>query len=211
MKARLRKLLADLAEAFWVIPFLLVLGGVLAGVGFVQLDRSGLVPQWLIESAWLYNGGGTGARTMLGAIASSTIGVVGTVFSITIAALSLAAGQMGPRLLRNFVRDRANQVTLGVFLATFAYALMVLRSVRTQSEGVFHPAPLAQHRAAAGLRQRRHTGVLRRPHRESHQCRHRHRTGQRRRPESTAPADSARTRLRTTRRPGVARRDKGHR
>lgn len=139
MKARLRKLLADLAEAFWVIPFLLVLGGILAGIGFVRLDRSGLVPQWLIESAWLYSGGGTGARTMLGAIASSTIGVAGTVFSITIAALSLAAGQMGPRLLRNFVRDRGNQVTLGVFLATFAYALMVLRSVRTQSEGAFVP------------------------------------------------------------------------
>ena len=139
MNARLRKLIADLGEAFWVIPFLMVLGGILAGVGLVHLDRSGVVPQWLIESAWLYSGGGTGARTMLGAIASSTIGVAGTVFSITIAALSLAAGQMGPRLLRNFVRDRANQVTLGVFLATFAYALMVLRSVRTQSEGAFTP------------------------------------------------------------------------
>lgn len=139
MNARLRKLLADLGEAFWIIPLLMVLGGILAGVGLVHLDRSELVPQWLIESAWLYNGGGTGARTMLGAIASSTIGVAGTVFSITIAALSLAAGQMGPRLLRNFVRDRANQVTLGVFLATFAYALMVLRSVRTQQEGSFVP------------------------------------------------------------------------
>ena len=60
-------------------------------------------------------------------------------FSITIAALSLAAGQMGPRLLRNFTRDRGNQFTLGAFLATFSYALMVLRTVRTQSEGDFVP------------------------------------------------------------------------
>ncbi len=60
-------------------------------------------------------------------------------FSITIAALSLAAGQMGPRLLRNFTRDRGNQFTLGAFLGTFSYALMVLRSVRTQSEGAFVP------------------------------------------------------------------------
>ena len=70
---------------------------------------------------------------------SSAIGVAGTVFSITIAALSLAAGQMGPRLLRNFTRDRGNQMTLGVFLGTFAYALMVLRSVRTPDEGDFVP------------------------------------------------------------------------
>jgi uncharacterized membrane protein len=61
------------------------------------------------------------------------------VFSITIAALSLAAGQMGPRLLRNFVKDRGNQFTLGAFLGTFSYALMVLRSVRTQEEGIFVP------------------------------------------------------------------------
>ena len=113
--------------------------GILLAVGLVSLDRSGLVPQWLLKSAWLYNGGGTGARTLLGAVASSTIGVAGTVFSITIAALSLAAGQMGPRLLRNFTKDRGNQITLGAFLGTFSYALMVLRSVRTESEGAFVP------------------------------------------------------------------------
>ena len=72
-------------------------------------------------------------------MASSSIGVAGTIFSITIAALSLASGQMGPRLLRNFVRDSRNQVALGIFLGTFAYALMVLRTVRTRDEGTFVP------------------------------------------------------------------------
>ena len=139
MTARIRKLLSDLGETFWLIPALMVLGGVLLAVGLVRLDRGGLVPRWLLESSWLYSGGATGARTLLGAVASSTIGVAGTVFSITIAALSLAAGQMGPRLLRNFTRDRGNQVTLGAFLGTFSYALMVLRSVRTPGEGDFVP------------------------------------------------------------------------
>jgi len=67
------------------------------------VDRNGVVPEW--SNAWLYNGGATGARTLLGAVASSTIGVAGTVFSITIAALSLAgrsdgaaaAAQLHPR------------------------------------------------------------------------------------------------------------------
>ena len=139
MKARCLKLLTALGDTFWLLPGGMVVGGILLGVGLVAVDRSGVVPQWLIASPWLYNGGGTGARTLLGAVASSTIGVAGTVFSITIAALSLAAGQMGPRLLRNFTRDRGNQVTLGAFLGTFSYALMVLRSVRTQSEGEFVP------------------------------------------------------------------------
>ena len=139
LTARLRKFLTALGDTFWLLPGVMVVAGILLAVGLVALDRSGAVPRWLIDSPWLYNGGGTGARTLLGAVASSTIGVAGTVFSITIAALSLAAGQMGPRLLRNFTRDRGNQVTLGAFLGTFSYALMVLRSVRTQDEGVFVP------------------------------------------------------------------------
>ena len=139
MTARFRRFLSTLNETFWVVPGVMVLSGILAAVGLVAVDRSGIVPQALLNSAWLYDGGGTGARTLLGAVAASTIGVAGTVFSITIAALSLAAGQMGPRLLRNFTKDRGNQVTLGAFLATFSYTLMVLRSVRTQNEGEFVP------------------------------------------------------------------------
>lgn len=139
MPAHLRKWLGALADTFWLIPTLLTLLGIFGAVGLVSLDRSGALPNWLIDNAWVYNGGGTGARTLLGAVASSTIGVAGTVFSITIAALSLAAGQMGPRLLRNFTHDRGVQVTLGTFIGTFSYALMVLRSVRTQDEGSFTP------------------------------------------------------------------------
>ena len=139
MRSRIQKLLDDLTDAFWLVPAAIVLASVLAGVGLVELDRSGIIPQRLLDSPWFYNGGVTGARTLLGAVASSTIGVAGTVFTITIAALSLAAGQMGPRLLRNFTRDRGNQITLGIFLGTFSYALMVLRSVRAQSEGEFIP------------------------------------------------------------------------
>ena len=139
MPAHLRKLLSQLGETFWLLPAGLALLGILGAEGLVHLDRIGWVPRWLIDGEWVYTGGGTGARTLLGAIASSTIGVAGTVFSITIAALSLAAGQMGPRLLRNFTRDRGVQFTLGAFLGTFSYALMVLRSVRTQDEGAFTP------------------------------------------------------------------------
>lgn len=139
MTARFRRFVNTLGEAFWLVPAALVVLGILLAVGLLRIDRAGTLPYWLAHSTWIYNGGGTGARTLLGTIASSVIGVAGTVFSITIAALSLAAGQMGPRLLRNFTRDRGVQLTLGAFLGTFSYALMVLRSVRTQEEGPFTP------------------------------------------------------------------------
>lgn len=128
-----------LKNTFWLVPGVVVCLGIFGAIGLIEIDRSGLVSTNSLIHNWLYNGGGTGARTLLGSIAASTIGVAGTVFSITIAALSLTAGQMGPRLLRNFTQDRGNQMTLGIFLGTFSYSLMVLRSVREQHEGVFVP------------------------------------------------------------------------
>ncbi|MBB5696345.1 DUF2254 domain-containing protein [Muricoccus pecuniae] len=138
MNGTLRERLEALGEAFWLRPGMLVLAGVLLGEGVVRAEGT----EWLrsiLPEGWIYAGGEAGARSLLSAVAASTIGVAGTVFSITVAALTLASGQMGPRLLRNFVRDGGNQAALGIFLGTFAYALVVLRTVRSTEEGAFVP------------------------------------------------------------------------
>ncbi len=51
------------------------------------------------------------------------------VFSIVIVALTLTSTQFGPRMLRNFIRDRGTQVTLGTFVATFVYAVLALGAI----------------------------------------------------------------------------------
>ncbi|MDX6805679.1 DUF2254 domain-containing protein [Terrihabitans rhizophilus] len=138
MYARSRAWLEELGDQFWLRPALVVTLCILLAVVAVQVTSvPGLDEE--IAQAWGYSGGAEGARALLGAIASSSIGVAGTVFSITIAALSLASGQMGPRLLRNFVRDARNQLALGIFIGTFAYSLVVLRTVRTVEEQPFVP------------------------------------------------------------------------
>lgn len=137
MGARLHKLIHDLRATFWVVPAVLVILGVLAAFWAVNAEGADWIPDPL--KSILYQGGESGARTLLGAIATSTIGVTGTLFSITIAALTLASSQMGPRLLDNFTRDRGNQVVLGVFLAAFAYCLVVLRQVRGGEDDLFVP------------------------------------------------------------------------
>jgi uncharacterized membrane protein len=73
------------------------------------------------------------------------ITVAGLTFSITMLTLQLASSQFGPRLLRNFMRDRGNQVVLGTYLATFIYCLLVLRTVHGTEESHFVP-----HIAVAG-------------------------------------------------------------
>ncbi len=67
------------------------------------------------------------------------ITVVTLVFSITIVTLTLASTQFGPRMLRNFIRDRITQLTLGSFVATFMYAILALVSIGPGNRGEFVP------------------------------------------------------------------------
>lgn len=134
---RLRQRLADLRAAFWLRPAAMTLMAVALAEILVRVERAFDLPAWLDD--WLYPGGVDGAREVLGTVAGATIGVAGTTFSITVAALTLASNQMGPRLLRNFTRDAGNQYALGTFLATFSYALVALRAVPEAEEGAFVP------------------------------------------------------------------------
>jgi uncharacterized membrane protein len=61
-------------------------------------------------------------------------------FSITIVAVTQASAQYSPRILRNFLRDRANQAVLGVFVGIFAYCLVVLRTIREGEASAFVPS-----------------------------------------------------------------------
>lgn len=127
-----------LSTSYWFIPSLMTLAAVVLALGLGGLDER-LTSEFVTETAWLWKGGPEGARVLLGAVATATITVASTVFSITIVALTLAANQFGPRLLRGFMRDRGNQVSLGAFLATFVYCLLVLRSVYGDAASPFVP------------------------------------------------------------------------
>ena len=129
----------SIRTSLWFIPLLMTGSALAVAQGLIFLAQS----QWLASSSavgrvsdqlgaqWIFGAGAEGARTLMSTIASSMISIAATVFSITVVALSLAAGQMGPRLLRTFMRDRGTQLSLGVFIATFAYAIVVLGVIET--------------------------------------------------------------------------------
>jgi uncharacterized membrane protein len=112
---------------FWLVPTMFAV--VAAGLGFLMPEFDDLLVQ-ASNVPFLFQGGPEGARALLSAIISSMITFTALVFSITIVVLQLTSSQFSPRVLRTFLRDRFNQVTLGVFVATFVYAMMVLRGVR---------------------------------------------------------------------------------
>jgi len=133
MNAGLRRLADYLGSSYWFVPTIMAIGAVLLAIGMVSLDAA-LGSAWMGDYSWVYASHPDGARQVLSSVGGSMITVAGTVFSVTIAAVVYASGQYGPRLLTNFMRDRGNQVTLGTFIATFLYCLLVLRTIRSAAE-----------------------------------------------------------------------------
>ncbi len=136
--ARLHGYWDRLRTSFWFLPSGMAGVAIALSFGLIQLDTMAST-EWVTEVGWLYSFGPGGARALLSAIASSMITVAGLTFSITMLTLQLASSQFGPRLLRNFMRDRGNQVVLGIFISTFVYCLLVLRTVRGTEESSFVP------------------------------------------------------------------------
>jgi uncharacterized membrane protein len=139
MRAWFLTLTDRLRESYWFVPTIMALLAILLAAGMIAID-SYQGSAWMDGLPWLYAARPSGARSLLSSIGGSMIGVAGTTFSITIAAVVYASGQYGPRLLSNFMSDRGNQVTLGTFIATFLYSLVVLPTIR--SPGETGPAPM---------------------------------------------------------------------
>ena len=118
----------------WVVPTIEVVVAVALYFGTHALDRAAFSGSLTLPS-WMMFGTADAARQILTTLAAAVITVVGVVFSITIVTLTLASTQFGPRMLRNFIRDRGTQFTLGTFVATFVYATLVLISIGPASPG----------------------------------------------------------------------------
>lgn len=121
-------------DSLWFIPTTMTVAAAGLATGMVWVDNEVLSAREAAELWWLFGGSPEGARGVLVAIASSLITVTGVVFSMTIVALQLASSQFTPRVLQNFTRDRGNQLVLGVFIGTFTYTLLLLRTVRAPIE-----------------------------------------------------------------------------
>lgn len=132
MNGRSAQWMDALRTQLWPLPALAVALAVLLGTVLPAVDASvdGQLPESV--TAFLFSGGPEAARSVLQAISGSLITVTSLTFSLTVVTLQLASSQFSPRLLRTFTSDRFVHGTLALFLAAFAFALTVLRSVRSE-------------------------------------------------------------------------------
>jgi len=136
---RARRVWSAAHESLWFVPSLMNAGAVALAVGMVVL--SGFADaEALRRYPRLFGASAESSRHMLATIATSTMTVAGVLFSITVVAVSQASSQYTPRILRNFMRDRASQLALGTMTGIFVYCLVVLRTIRGADEIRFVPS-----------------------------------------------------------------------
>jgi uncharacterized membrane protein len=129
----------ELKATFWLVPVIIILSAILLSIGLVYVDgiydfsQEGLGSFFFVKSS-------DSARSILSTISTAMMGVAGTVFSITLVALTLASSQFGPRLIKNFMYVRLNQVVLGSYISTYLYCLLVLNAIREGDDYTFIPA-----------------------------------------------------------------------
>lgn len=124
-----------LRQSLFFVPALCLAAAVLGAMGTLALDRrlaDGVLPGWLTSSV-------ADGRALLAAVAAGAITVASVVFSLMLVAVQMASQQFSPRNVRNFLGDRPQQLVLGIVVGTFAYALLVLRSAGSSTQGELSP------------------------------------------------------------------------
>ena len=128
-----------IAASLWFVPTIFAVASIGAANLTVWLDARvgapiGLRPDLVSDPST--------AATFAGAIAAATLAFVAVVFATTLVAIQLAASQYSPRAVRVFISSRITRVTLGLFLATFVFSLIVLVSNRASVTSAKQFAPV---------------------------------------------------------------------
>ncbi len=132
MKIGASKLAERWRNSLFVVPTIFViLGIVLAQLG-IALDHAigdgaQKLPLGLTSTV-------ESARAVLSTVAGATITVAGIAFSVSLLTIQLASSQYSPRVVSGLFRDPFNKRVIGLVVGTFAYCLVVLRSVRSALE-----------------------------------------------------------------------------
>lgn len=98
------------------------------GIGLLPLASIWIEHQFAkgILSPYVLQIGPDSARSVLSTIAAGSMTALSLTYSLVLLVFTLAAGNIGPRLLKRFTSDTINQVTAGIFGGTFLYALLTI-------------------------------------------------------------------------------------
>lgn len=112
----------------WGIPALYAAAAIVAGLTFPRIE-SRLFPELISKLSV------SSAMAMYSSIASGMIALTGIVFSLTFVMVQFSATAYSPRLVLWIARDPVMSHSLGIFTATFLYAIAALAGVDRDGSG----------------------------------------------------------------------------
>jgi uncharacterized membrane protein len=132
VRIRTAALAERVRNSLFVVPMTFVMGGVVLGELLLVVDdtigtSSTSLPLGLSSTV-------ESARAVLSTVAGATITVAGIAFSVSLLTIQLASSQYSPRVVTGLFRDPFNKKVMGIVVGTFAYCLIVLRSVKSSLE-----------------------------------------------------------------------------
>ena len=124
MRAPTASRLWTASKSFWFLPSALGFFGLVLAGASIWVDRtySDVVP-------FFQSLGAVTTRTVLQTIATASITVISLTYSMTLVVFTLAAGNIGPRLLTGFRESTLTRLSVGVFCCTFLFSITVLNFV----------------------------------------------------------------------------------
>ena len=137
MYSRLINIWDNARSSFWFVPALMMFAATVAAFGLVQFDAT--IGLSLFEKYTILNLSPSSARSILSAIVGAIVTSTGVVFSMTIVALSLASSNFGSRLIRTYRNRRSTHFTLGIFVGTSLFCILVLACIRETESYSFVP------------------------------------------------------------------------
>ena len=123
--------------SLWVWPGISAVVALLVGFAVSRIN----VAEGSFFSPLAFAGTADDARALLMIISGTVVTVIALVLGLTVVALQLSSTQFSPRLLRKFLRDRAVQIVLSVFVATFVYSAAGLYTVGLAAGGRIEQFP----------------------------------------------------------------------
>lgn len=113
---------------FWALPCTMIVAAVLATFGLLVADDNGAA-SWVARFGWPFALSANVAQALAGGLVTVHTAFATLYFSITLLVLTIAASNLGVRLIDRWISNVTIRVTLGLLLSLLAASLILLLSV----------------------------------------------------------------------------------
>ena len=124
-----------LRTSWWFWPLVCIGAGIALSLISVAVDRAfdgALVPRSLTGSPET-------ALEILSTVAGSMVSLTALVLTVVLVVVQLAMGQFSPRIVASILQDKPSQFAIGIFVGTFAHAMLSLSQVDASEGAEFVP------------------------------------------------------------------------